>query len=81
MMEMIGISVGGLRNAYVADVDLIEEIVFATLRGEETLRDVISVGLEQTALVVDARAKHLRTRTHDEGGAQVLVALKLNRSE
>ena len=81
MMEMIGISVGGLCNAYVADVDLIEEIVFATLRGEETLREVISVGLEQTALVVDARAEHLRTRTHDEDGTQVLVTLKLNRSE
>lgn len=80
MKEMMGIWVGGGRRAYVANVDLIEKVVFATLRRQNTLREVVSVGLEQTALVVDARTEHLRTRTHDEDGTQVLVALILERS-
>ena len=61
-------------------MELIEKVVFTTLRGEETLRKVVSVGLEQTALVVDARAEHLRTRTHEKDRTQVLVALELERS-
>ena len=80
MIETMGISVRGGRQPYVTDVDLIEKIVFTTLRGEETLRKVVSVGLEQTALVVDARTEHLRTRTHDEDRTEVLVALKLDQS-